>query len=841
MPTATKAQNYPTTTLKGSYRICLALLVMSGAAALIYQVVWVRILSLSMGTTSVAVSSVVAAFFFGIAIGSYAAGLIEKDKVNIFKLYLILEFIIALSGLMTLVILLHLDSVMAMLPFWGTRPLIKFSITVLILVIPTACMGATFPIIVQACERYNLNRAGMLGQMYAFNTIGAVIGVLASGFLLIPYIGLKEATFIACALNLLAGFTAATQGKRLNLKISANNNPDTQQVKIQDTYSAKILGALALFCVGAASLGLEVAWTKYLSLFMGGTIYGFTAILSIFLIGISIGSWAFHRISKYILINQTTYLFGLLFLVGTLIFTRSTLTLAPYIVDAISDYKIQPLIYMASKYAIVLAILLLPTILLGALFPISMMIFSQDSKKPLSEFGTGYAINTLGGITGVMLTGLWLIPTIGTDQTIVFIILLLLVLIGFFTFFIPHSKSKLLSLFLTAFLGWQLYAFEGLNYQSMIMANPYRFDNHAQAGKVPEFLFLKEGKSSIISAITYNGSVAHLQSNGIQESYVTIKNNYPPPKAETLLGVLPYLLHKNPKSAFVIGYGGGHTTNALIDTPLDSIRIVELERAVVEAIESIAKHTTAALKDRRVDLVFNDARNTLLVNNTSYDLIVSQPSHPWLSRAGNLFTVEFFEIVSSRLNAGGIFTQWVNLFNMDTATLLSILKAFYTAFPYGFTTALTASGDLLVIGSNSPIVFDLVDIDKKISDTGVSNTLKHWEFSQAESIVDLFTLSREQILDSSQHLQTNTDNRILSEVRLANMVDDPTGEDSPYTWIKQTSNKDISQLFNSEHLPEALFQIGHYLKTNGQLKDVRHIYDQLRPLDPILAEKLITQ
>jgi len=178
---------------------------------------------------------------------------------------------------------------------------------------------------------------------------------------------------------------------------------------------------------------------------------------------------------------------------------------------------------------------------------------------------------------------------------------------------------------------------------------------------------------------------------------------------------MPYLLHPDPKTVHAIGYGGGNTLKAIADTPVKEIRVTELEPAVISANASLFGGEIPLLKDPRIKLQINDARNSLLVEGRSYDLIISQPSHPWLAGAGNLFTKEFFEITADNLNEGGIFAQWVNLFNMDSTTLRSILKAYYDVFPYGFTFANTESGDLLLFGSDKPLKFDRKSLIKRMA------------------------------------------------------------------------------------------------------------------------------
>jgi spermidine synthase len=300
----------------------------------------------------------------------------------------------------------------------------------------------------------------------------------------------------------------------------------------------------------------------------------------------------------------------------------------------------------------------------------------------------------------------------------------------------------------------------------LIAAARYRFDSDAMAGKKPRFMFLEEGKAGVISVVTYDEKKARLQNNGIQESYLGLVPTIKPPFTEVLLGLMPFLLHPDPKSAFVVGFGGGNTVQALADTPLQEIRVVELEPAVISAVAAIRDGEIPILQDSRVQLRLNDARNSLLVEGRSYDLIVSQPSHPWLAGAGNLFTRQFFEIAAARLNDGGIFAQWVNLFNMDATTLRSILQAYFQVFPHGFTFVNKTPGDLLLFGSKQPLVFDYRRIEKRMRMPRIKRALAAAKVRRPEALLWYFALSRAEALTAAADMPPNTDTRIYSEVRL---------------------------------------------------------------------------
>jgi len=483
-------------------------------------------------------------------------------------------------------------------------------------------------------------------------------------------------------------------------------------------------------------------------------------------------------------------------------------------------------------------LLLFPaTFIFGALFPVSISLYCAKVVNLRKLIGHAYAINTIGSILGSIAAGFWIIPLFGTDILLSIMILIIAVLPFMFI-----SKQSIKPITLTIVTGiillgtWQ---FPHLDYAKLIAANPYRFDEDAKKGKKPKFLYLKEGKAGVISVITYDDVKAKLQNNGIQESYMALKKGLSPPFTEILLGLMPYLLHPDPKTVHVIGYGGGNTLDAIANTPVKEIRVTELEPAIISANAVVFGGEIPVLQDPRVELQINDARNSLLVEGRNYDLILSQPSHPWLAGAGNLFTKEFFEIAAANLNEGGIFAQWVNLFTMDSTTLGSILKAYYEVYPYGFTFANTSSGDYLLFGSNKPLKFDNNRMAKRMAETAIRQYLKRVKVTKPEHLLWYFSLSRKEILNITADVKANTDMRIMSEVRLAGIKTIPTGEENPYELLSSNYNFDVIPYLNSYEAKQMLSMAGRYFYKHESKDRTLKAIEQLKSLDLDSAMQLI--
>lgn len=824
-------------------------LVLSGIATLTYQVSWVRLLGLSMGSTSASISTVLAAFFLGMALGSYMAERITRNRIHSFAPYIILEAVIGISGLALLPVLLNLDSLMAWSPALGTAMSFKFVVSLGLLLVPTICMGATFPVMAALIIRRQ-NEVGLrIGQLYSLNTAGAVLGAMLSGFVFIPMWGLDGAIYIAFSLNLIIVLLGMYSLRRLQLpplevtptESSSTNPPGQGSKAIQDIKTQAPLRTLALvvlFCTGLVAIATEVGWTKYLSIFAGSTIYGFAAILTIFLTGIAVGSWVIKSYLEKIRSPALWMASGLLLLGFALLLTRAGLSGVPLIYDAMNHMETSATIRHLIKYTVVFFVLFIPTFLFGAIFPLNLKMYCGNLSGVRSRIGKAYAVNTMASIIGSIAAGFWLIPQFGTDVLLTVMAMIILFLPLLFLPALQRTLPRLAILVLTilAFLGsWGL---PHINYQDLILASDYQYDDGSGTGGKPEFKFLKEGKAGVISIVTYDGVNMQLANNALNESTIDISNPNNRPIIETFLGLVPYLFHEDPKTSFIVGFGGGVTTDALTRTDLESIRVVELEPAVVEGVRTIYGGKIPALQDKRVRIEFNDARNTLLVEQQHYDLIVSQPSHPWRAGAANVFTQEFFEITRSRLNPGGIYGQWVNLFYMDATTLRALLQAFYTTYPYGFSMANLQTGDLLMFGSDKMMIADYSRIQQRLKLPRIKAYMDTIELKTPRDLFWYFALSREEALTAAAGMTPNTDTNILSEVRLAALDGNGVGDEDPYAFLRKNSQLDLIPYLKPKQAAQQLYDLGLYLLSYDDFDRARKAAKQLMTINPQLARAL---
>jgi spermidine synthase len=808
-----------------------AFLLLSGLAALTYQVVWVRLLGLSMGSTAASVSTVLAAFFGGLAVGSALADRLARRHSGIDG-YLVLETVIGIGGLLLLPVLLRLDSLVAALPVMGSSLAVKFVVTVVLLSVPTICMGATFPVMADLLARGRADLGRRMSFLYSLNTWGAVAGAGLAGFVLIPRLGLDGAVMVAAACNfaiVAVGFFARSLFCRAEPARSPKELPADAAVT-DAPYAGFALTSLV--ATGFCSIAAEVGWTKYLAIFTGATLYGFATILVVFLAGIALGSWFVRPLLGDQQRTVNVLMWGLVLLGLSVALTRPALSLAPSVLALARDSASAPLL----AYGFILVVLLPPTLLFGALFPAGLELYCGRTNAVRRRAGRAYAINTLAGIAGSVTAGFWAIPALGTDRLLAALALvfpLVAIAAASMRSAAPTaSRRRVLGAAVVA--AAVTIALPGLDYEPLVRAVSLR--DPSAAGSDPaawRFAYLREARAGVVSVITRDGAMGALQTNGLTESHLNFVDPMAGSPTESLLGLVPYLVHSEPRDAFIVGFGGGNTAFSLTRAPeLSTIRVVELEPAIVDAVRTTNQDFVPALLDPRVDLEFNDARNALLVEGDLYDIVVSQPSHPWLAGSGTLFTREFFEIVNARLRAGGVFGQWVNLFNMDAVTLGAILKSFYEVFPYGFALRPSGGRDLLVFGSQQPLILDPVRLAARLRHRELADHLARQRVATVSDLLRDFAFSRTEILLSVQTGPANTDTNLISEVRLARMGGGGGDPASVEALLSSARGFDVLPHLVQESAPLVLDDLAKSFHALGRSGDARAVEERRAQIPP---------
>lgn len=737
------------------------LLLLSGISSLTYQVVWVRLLGLSIGVTSAAVGAVLAAVFLGMAVGAWLSGSALRSKYSGLTVFAFVELTVAFSALLILPVILNLDHFLTLFPSLGSELWFRFMVVTLLLSIPTAGLGAAYPLISNVVIKSQKEIGSGLSLLYFAYTLGAVAGSLISAFVLIPRWGLDGALYSAVAVNILVAITAGIINRVSSPLRSTSNSEHQVALSHKPGATGSWRGGVILTITGFSAIAIETGWIKYLSIYTGSTFYGFSILMAIFLGGIALGSLIAKNLIEKLSDLNRALIFGLLLLGVTLYLNRTALGYLPDIENYINTQQFHDSIKSMAKYAALIALIAPVTILLGILFPLSMKYYCGDYHSLGSRVGVGYALNTIAGLVGAAVAGLWLIPTYGTDALLIIVASALVIMTIPLSHRLLQKRGRLsvmASALIIVLVGISL---PGLNFQKMIICMECN-TSLIEEGRGPEVLFAKEGHTGVISLVKNDNGIIELKNNSLNEAMLPLSRA----RGEILLGLLPSVFVPNAKSSLLIGYGAGTTASVLAATPVGSIKVVELEPVVVEAMQILYGGNIPHLNDPRLTLVHNDARNVLQLDTHQYDTIISQPSHPWRNGAAQLFSREFFQTVKSRLAKNGVFTQWVNLFQMDVSTLRSLIASFYDIFPKGVVFIHRSPEQIFLLGSNEPLVLDRGSVDTVFQRPAMNQILREANMHNADRLLHYFLFTRKEAVEMAEDAELVTDLNIIPEVRL---------------------------------------------------------------------------
>jgi spermidine synthase len=731
-----------------SRRLFVTLYTMSGAAALVYEVAWTRLLTLQMGHTVSAVSTVLAAFMGGLAVGAWIAGRLQVSGSRRLQTYAMLEILIALIAIALPLLLRATQPALAAAYADGDAPirfaLARAALSAALLAVPAAAMGATFPIaaswfaarIAGPTQGAVARSSAEAGILYAANTAGAAAGAIAAGFWLIPAVGVRGTTWIGVALNAAAAVGALWLVRAdTRAPVAADRSEVRPAIKKDKEHKSgskrqpalhhrgqpaadpqPALAGTAVALSGFVALVFEVAFTRLLALVIGPTTYAFATMAASFITGLALGSAAGARLSREV--SRPAY-----WLAATLAITaiggslaasyaasRLPLVVASEVAAASATFE-----SVVLRQAFDVSLLLLPlTFALGAAFPLALATASGGTSGRTESVATDaarvYVANTLGAISGSIAAGFLLVPRFGLQATF-------------------HGTSRAAMAGAVAIAGFaalggrarattsRLAVIGGLSAAGVLVAilidappwdrellssgaykyAPYihasdagGFEASLRAGRLE---YYKEGGAATVSVRRLAGRLALAIDGKVDAS------NAGDMLTQRLLGVLPVLIHGHPDTLCVIGLGSGVTVASAMATGLvRHADVVEISPEVVAASALFSNENHNVLASPHVRVIVGDGRSHLQLSKRHYDVIVSEPSNPWMAGVAALFTREFFAAARLRLRPGGVLCQWAHLYDMSDADLRSIVRTFASVFPQS-TMWRVGDGDLLLIGT----------------------------------------------------------------------------------------------------------------------------------------------
>lgn len=695
----------------------------SGFSALIYEIIWARLLTLVFGTSIEAISAVITAFMFGLAFGSYFAGR-HSDYIRKYLLaYAITEFLIGVSSIILYFTIINLPSLLNSLQEglivdhgYIVVPIV-YLLNFLLVAVPTTLMGATFPLISMYFVRKERTVGLGLGILYGVNTLGAVLGTFICGFFLIPGIGVRETNLLAAIISISLGIIsfAAGRGDRRKSLFSQYRPAVRSNPGFDPLGDKKVLTVLLIFfSTGFAAMAYEVTWTRLLVMVIGNSTYAFSSILTVFLAGIALGSFILARYVDRV--KDLIFFFGIveltifLFVASTLPFLDGLPFLFQFLFNNLySGFASLELI----TFMIVTLLIFIPTMLMGASFPLVNRIIISRLGFLGRSVGVTYSANTIGGIFGAFLAGFYYIPEFGAEKTLLLIsslnlfaglaliiqtnsvtnfgkmaaIVLSGVIFANYANWLPEWNKNYLNRGVYVYADWY-----GNNFKSVSTDLKNFFDERYN------LKWYKEGRIGTVAVTDIRGQLG-LQVNGKTEGS-TGKEDM---KTQIMVSALPLTLNGTAEKVAIVGLGTGISLGVAEQFPVREIDCIEISRNVVRANRYFRDFNHDAVNDPRINLIPNDGRNYLTYTNKKYDVIINEPSNPWITGVSNLFTLEFFEIASKRLREGGVMSQWIQLYSLKTEELKILLHTFKKVFP-NVSVWMFSPSDLIVLGSKDSTV-----------------------------------------------------------------------------------------------------------------------------------------
>jgi spermidine synthase len=713
------------------FPLLLLLFAGSGCSGLIYEIVWYHMLQLEIGSTAVSLGVLLATFMGGLCIGSIGLPRLKAASGDPLRLYAALEAGIAVCGMLVLVLMpLVGKAYLAVAAHGLENMLLRGLLAAICMLPPTILMGASLPAISRWLEN-SPQATSRMGLLYGANTAGAVLGCLAAGFYLLRLYDVYTATFVAAGINLAvaAGSFFVAQGHAL--RIDAGNGPALR------TRPTAVYLTIALS--GAGALGAEVVWTRLMGMLLGSTVYVFSIILAVFLIGLAAGSaggsWLGRSLSDS---GRARLALGWcqILLAAAIAWTAAMITTSlPYWpVDpmlATSNWFIFQLDMVRCLWAI-----LPPTLLWGASFPLALAAASEPGEDPARLVGGIYAANTVGAIVGALGVSLVLVPWIGTQDTQR---LLLWVSAGSAWFVLaPRFREKSAALALaTSILLAAVLAPRIAPIPPEVIAFGRRIATNAGKATI---LHVAEGRNSSVVISRWEDGATQIDVNG----HVEATNEPFDMKLQRMVGHLAALNHPNPKKVLGIGFGAGVSAGTFTRySAVESITVCEIEPVIPPiSTQYFAKEDYDVYHNPRTRIVYDDARHYLLTTPEKYDIIASDPLDVFVKGTAALYSKEYFESVKAHLNPGGSFTLYVPLYESDTRTVKSELATFFEAFPHATIWANTLSGqgyDMVFMGHLDPPRIDVDAVEARLARPDFAPVMASLRDIGVNSAVEMFS------------------------------------------------------------------------------------------------------
>lgn len=742
--------------------ICAALV--SGAAALAYEVCWSRMMVVPLGNSTDATALVLASFMIGMAAGAFALGYLADKVRSPLAVYMFLEIALGSYALAVPFMIKELGATPFFIGSLADNPAAFFSryaAAFLIVFVPSGAMGATLPVLVRAAASGPSSLKKRIGMIYGANVIGAALGSAVTGFLTVPEFGLRIGSSFGVCGSIAASFLAFV-GIRVTGRFGSD--PQSETVVEMPSRANASAGLIAAFTGGFAMLASETLWARTLTFVFGHDTYAFAVLLSVVLLGLGIGG-AVHRslASK----DQALLSGALLGILGAALaasfWIASQLVVSygrdMFGIGSVSGLATSFRIEFARELLYAPVLVLLPSVVAGALFPAACALYAGSAGQIGRRVGAAAFANGMGSSIGALVAVFFFVPRFGIQRSML-ILCLFAALASIVVFvlaggFLKRARIALASILLAATVSMSALMPAGMP-RAMLL--------EAVGSRHQRIIHYEEGRIGTVS-VTENkiNKERQLFMNAVNEVTTRLVHD----QSFKLLGHLGPLLHPRPRKMLMICLGAGLTAGAALTHPIEYLDAVDLSPEVARAARLFEAENNGALDDRLFRLHVADGRNFLLNGKERYDVITVDSTHPKAVDSWILYTREFYELVRKRLSDDGIAVQWVPLHGLSEQEFKIIVKTFQTVFPettlwvnVGFEPYGQAAY-VKMVGTLKPLVIDYKELALRLKEPRIKRDLERYGMDAPEEILDCFLGGPESVKAWTDKLPVQTDNMAI--------------------------------------------------------------------------------
>ena len=729
-----------------SNRLLFAAIFISGASALIYQLIWVRLLGLVFGVSSFAVATVVAVFLLGLGLGGYFFGKWSERTRDPLRIYAYVELGIAATSLLAYVLIQHLpvyrfafEYAYNNLDLYGLS-LVRLGLSMLVLLPPVFLIGGTMPLIAKYFLRTRENLGSSFSKLYYLNTLGACAGVLLTGFVFVNHFGVIATLMIAIGGNLVVALIVATR--------STSADPPPAAAIDKPPYSYMLL---FLFLTGFISLSYEILWVRILSTYGLSTSQAFALIVAGFLLGFSVGSWIValavdRRRDLEAWFSNTctvTALSGAL----VLLLLRQFENLAALLVQAL------PASLLVLSLALAFLVSFIPAVFMGILFPLGVRIYVQDVDRIGAKTGVAFLFNTTGCVAGTLLTGFALIPFVGMwNTTLLLVNLSLLLAVALLIKARSLAWSQWASLVVVAAVANLLVFSDSKTFHAKLKGADLR-----TAADGFEVIYYAEGLSGTVTGIqrgNYRGLFVDGQNVSGTDRVLLADSK--------MLAHVPLLLAVDPEVALTVGYGTGTTSGSMLLHDVE-VHAAEIEEKIIEAAPLFQSVNYSSYADPRLKIVLDDARNYIATTNQKFDVIVTDVTNLKYKRNPYLYTREYFRIMQQALSDDGIAAAWLPVGGLSFADLQTLIATFHAVYPHTTAWYFTQfpTHFIILVGMPDPLSISVGELRDRMRQ--VARDLGTLDVDNVYELASMLLLGEQDINALAAGQPLHTDNRPILE------------------------------------------------------------------------------